>query len=146
MSSPPFDATIDLAPQPSARALALLFWVHAAVLVLALVALAPGLPMVAVALGVAASWLWARRHGAFGYGPRALTRLTWHAAGGWTVREGAGAPLEAELEGSSVVHDGLLVLVFRLKEGGRRARALFGDELDEDLLRRLRARLRLAPR
>jgi hypothetical protein len=144
MSSPPFDATIDLAPQPSLRALQLLFWLHAAVLLLALVALRPGAPMALLAVAVAASWLWARRQAAFGYGPRALSRLTWHAAGSWTLRDAGGAQLEAELLGSSLVHDALLVLNFRLAAGGRRSRALLGDELDEESLRRLRARLRLA--
>ena len=143
MSSPPFDATIDLAPQPSLRALQLLFWLHAAVLLLALAALKPGTPMAVLAAAVAASWLWTRRHPAFGYGPRALTRLTWHAGGGWTLRDGGGAQLEAELLGRSLVHDALLVLNFRLKDGGWRSRALLGDELDGESLRRLRARLRL---
>ena len=144
MSSPPFDATIDLAPRASLRALQLLFWLHAAILVLALVALRPGPPMAALAVGVAASWLWTRRHPAFGYGPRALTRLTWHAEGPWTVYDAAGASYEAELQGSSLVLDWLVVLNFRFKSGGGRTRALLGDEVDEDLLRRLRARLRMA--
>ena len=91
MSSPPFDATIDLAPRPSARALALLFWLHAAVLVLAMLALGSGVPLAGFAAATAASWVWIRRHPVFGYG----------------------------------------------------SRALLGDELDEEPLRRLRARLRL---
>jgi hypothetical protein len=35
------------------------------------------------------------------------------------------------------------VLNFRLKDGTRRTRAVLGDEVDEDALRRLRARLSL---
>ena len=143
MSSPPFDATIDLAPRPSVRALALLFWFHAALLVVAMLALGPGVPLAAFAAATAASWLWARRHPAFGYGPRALLRLTWHGTGGWTLRDAGGAQLEAELLGSSLVHDALLVLNFRLEGGGSRSRALLGDEADEESLRRLRARLAL---
>jgi toxin CptA len=143
MSSPPFDATIDLAPRPSVRALAFLFWLHAALLALAALALGPGVPLAGFAAGVAASWIWSRRHPAFGYGPRALARLTWYAGGGWTLREAGGAQFEAELLGNSLVHDALLLLVFRRPDGGRRARALLGDELDEESLRRLRARLRL---
>ena len=143
MSSPPFDATIDLAPRPSARALALLFWLHAAVLVLAMLALGSGVPLAGFAAVTAASWVWTRRHPVFGYGSRALARLTWHGAGGWTLRDEGGAQLEAELLGSSLVHDALLVLNFRLSDGSRRSRALLGDELDEEPLRRLRARLRL---
>ena len=144
MSSPPFDATIDLAPQPSLRALSVLFWLHTGVLVLALLALRPGPAMAGLAVAVAASWFWTRRHPVFGFGKRALARLTWHAAGTWTLRDAAGAQFEAELSGSSLVHDSLLVLNFRLQGGGRRSRALLGDEVSDELLRRLRARLRMS--
>jgi hypothetical protein len=144
MSSPPFDATIDLALRPSVRALTWLFWLHVGVLGLALAALPPGAPMVALAAAVAASWFWTRRHAAFGHGPRALARLTWQADGSWRVHDAAGRQAEAELLGDSLVHERLLVLNFRLKDGGRRSRALLGDETDEDSLRRLRARLGMA--
>ena len=143
MSSPPFDATIDLAPRASVRAVTLLFWIHAAILALAMLALGPGMPLAGVAAGVAASWLWSRRRPAFGFGPRALARLTWHTGGNWTLREAGGMQFEAELLGGSLVHDALLVLVFRRPDGARRSLALFGDELDEESLRRLRARLQL---
>ena len=144
MSSPPFDATIDLALRPSLRALAWLFWAHAGVLALALAAVPPGAPLVALAAAVATSWFWTRRHASFGHGPRALTRLTWHADGSWRVHDGAGRPAAAELLGDSFVHDRLLVLNFRLQDGSRRSRALLGDEADEESLRRLRARLGMA--
>jgi toxin CptA len=144
MSSPPFDATIDLPLQPSLRALAWLFWLHAAVLALTLVAAPAGAPMAALAAAVGASWLWTRRHRVFGHGPRALARLTWHADGSWLVQDAAGAKAEAELLGDSVVHEQLLVLNFRLKSGERRTRALLGDEADEESLRWLRARLSMA--
>jgi toxin CptA len=144
MSSPPFDATIDLALRPSARALVWLFWLHAGVLGLTLAAVPPGAPMVGVAIAVAASWFWTRRHPAFGHGRRALTRLIWHADGAWLVHDAAGAKIEAELQGNSLVHEALLVLNFRLEDGGARSRALLGDEADGESLRRLRARLALA--
>ncbi|MGH8029792.1 MAG: protein YgfX [Arenimonas sp.] len=160
MSSPPFDATIDLAPRPSLRALAILFWLHTAILALALVALPPGPPLALLAAAVAVSWFLTRRHPVFGHGRRALTRLTWHADGTWTLHDAAGARFEGELQGSSLVHDWLLVLNFRLEGDGRppglesgprhsrkalRTRALLGDEIDAQALRRLRVRLRLAP-
>ena len=144
MSSSPFDATIDLALRPSTRAVVWLFWLHAGVLALAFAAAPPGPPMVAMALAVAASWFWTRRHAVFGHGRRALARLTWHADGTWLLHEATGAKLEAELLGDSLVHDALLVLNFRLKDGARRSRAVLGDEADEESLRRLRARLALA--
>lgn len=144
MSSPPFDATIDLALRPSLRALTWLSSLHVAVLALVLAAPPPGAAMAGLGIAVAASWLWTRRHPAFGHGARALARLTWHADGSWLVHEASGAKREAELLGSSLVHDRLLVLNFRLKDGRRRSRALLGDEADEESLRRLRARLALA--
>jgi hypothetical protein len=116
-------------------------------LLLAMAALEPGLPMAAVGAGIGASWLWLRRHPVFGYGPRALSRLTWHAAGeggGWTVQEAGGARFDAALLGDSVIHPRLLVLNFRLKDAGRRTRVLLGDELPEEQLRRLRARLAIS--
>lgn len=143
MSSPPFDATIDLALRPSLRALTWLFWIHSAVLALALAALPAGPGMAGMALAVALSWLWTRRHPVFGHGPRALARLVWRADGAWQVHEAGGSTLEAELLGGSLVHDYLLVLNFRLKSGGGRSRALLGDEADAESLRRLRARLAL---
>jgi toxin CptA len=144
MSSPPFDATIDLALRPSSRAIVWLFWLHAGVLALTLAAVPAGAPMAGMAVAVAASWFWTRRHPVFGYGRRALARLVWHADGTWLLHEATGATLEAELLGDSLVHDALLVLNFRLPDGRRRSRALLGDETDEESLRRLRARLGMA--
>jgi hypothetical protein len=144
MSSSPFDATIELALRPSVRALTWLFWLHVGVLGLTLAAAPPGAPMAGLALAVAASWFWTRRHAAFGHGRRALTHLTWHADGSWRVRDGGGVTVAAELLGNSLVHDHLVVLNFRLPDGARRSRALLGDEADEESLRRLRARLALA--
>jgi toxin CptA len=159
MSSSSFGGTIDLAPRPSVRALMVLFGLHIGVLILILSAVPAGTPMASLAAAVAVSWIWTRRHPVFGFGKRALTRLTWHAEGGWSVQEASGLRFDAELLGSSLVHERLLVLNFRLKEGGLRpgslesgprhsrkalrSRALLGDEVDPDLLRRLRARLRL---
>src|SRR5689334_4850367 len=144
MSSPPFNATIDLAPRPSLRALTLLFWLHTGVLALLLVALRPSPGMAGLAMLVAVSWIATRRQAVFGFGPNALVRLTWHAEGSWTVHDARGARWDnVELLGSSVVHDRLLLLNFRLPGGERRSRALLGDELEEELLRRLRARLRM---
>jgi toxin CptA len=144
MSSPPFDATIELAPVPSVRALTILFWLHVGVLAVLLAVLRAGPGMAGLAALVALSWILTRRHAAFGFGPNALTRLTWHTDGQWTLHDARGARWDgAELLGSSVVHDLLLVLNFRLPDGGRRVRALLGDELGPEPFRRLRARLRM---
>ena len=142
MSSPGFGSTIELAPRPSLRALTLLFWLHVALLAALLAVLRPGPGMAGMAALVALSWVMARRHPVFGFGPNALSRLTWHAEGKWTLHDTRGARWDGvELLGSSLVHDRLLVLNFRLPDGEKRARALLGDELEAEPLRRLRARL-----
>lgn len=143
MSSDSFDATIDLAPRASLRALTLLLLLHGSVGMLLLLAQPPAALMWLGVAAVALSWLRLRRHAAFGFGPRSLTRLTWHAGGDWTLHDAAGKSYDAKLEGNSLVLPGLLVLNFHLADGARRSRALLGDELEPELLKRLRARLKL---
>jgi toxin CptA len=146
MSSSIFDAPVDLALRPSLRALTLLFALHGALAVLIMLALPAGAAMALAALGVAASWFTLRRHPVFGFGPRALTQLTWNASGDWTLRDASGTTQDAELEGNSFVTPYLLVLNFRIRDSKRRrTRALLGDELPPEQLRRLRVRL-MAPR
>ncbi|MGQ0621705.1 MAG: hypothetical protein ACT4QA_17610 [Panacagrimonas sp.] len=139
MSSNSFASTVDLSLRSSALAHQILFWLHVLPLVLLGFSGAPGAAGVGVAFGIALSWVWLRRHPAFGHGPKAITRLTWHADGRWTLHFGARS-VDAELLGSSYVHTALLILNFRA--GTRRhTRILFGDEAAGDALRRLRARL-----
>jgi toxin CptA len=141
MSSPSFGATIDLALRPSLRALRWIFFAHVVVLALLPFAIQPGRPMLLLAAALAVSWLWLRRHPALGFGPRALTRITWHAGGDWSLQDAVGQKSDAELLGSSYVHPQLLVLNFRLRDQQRRTRVLLGDECESEQLRRLRARL-----
>ena len=126
MSSSNFASTIDLALRPSLLALKLLFGLHIALVMLALLAVPQGPPMLVLAALFALSWFSLRRHPAFGYGPRALTRLTWHAEGHWTLHAGS-AQQDAVLMDNSFVHPRLLVLNFRLPSGRRRTRVLLGD-------------------
>ncbi len=136
-----FDATIDLTPGPSMRALMGASGLHLLVAAVLPFAMEPGAAMAAIAGLIGLSWLGLRRHPALGFGPRALTRLTWHTQGGWTLHDASGREAQAELAGSSLTHSPLLVLNFKLKKGGRRTRILMGDELEADQMRRLRARL-----
>ena len=143
MSSDSSDSTIDVTPRPSLRALKFLFALHVLLIVLLFLAMQPGTPMILLAAAFGLSWFSLRRHPAFGYGPQALSRLTWHSDGEWTVHSAAGSS-DAELLPSSYVHSRLLVLNFRTATGKWRTRVLLGDELPEDQLRRLRARLSIA--
>jgi toxin CptA len=146
MSSAPFAATVELAPRPSIRALTFLFALHGVIGVLLLLALPRGGLMALGAGLLAISWMALRRHPVFGFGPRALVRLTWHAEGGWTLHESGGATYDAALRGDSLVQPWLLVLNFERADGGRRTRAILGDEVPEEQLRRLRARLKAGDR
>lgn len=142
MSSNSFVSTLELRPGASHRALSLLLGLHLIPAVLVVIAMPAGWPMLVVAALLALSWLWLRRHAAFGYGPAALTRLIWHADGDWTLEDAAGNRHQAQLQGSSVLHPAVLILNFRLPQRRRGlTRVLLGDELPPENLRRLRARL-----
>lgn len=139
MSSSSFESTVDLTLLSSPLAHQLLFWLHVLPLLMIGFGGGSGSGQLVVAFAIGLSWLWTRRHPAFGHGPRAITRITWHADGRWNIQVGSQV-VEAELQGNSYVHRVLMVLNFRV--GTRRfTRILLGDETSEDPLRRLRARL-----
>lgn len=142
MSSSSFNATLDLALKPSLRAVQAMLVLHLVAITLAFLAAPPKGMGIVLSLLIFASWFRLRRPAAAGYGAAAITRLVWHAEGGlWRVETASGHASDAELFGSSLVWPRLLVLNFRLKEGGKRTRLFLGDELDAESLRRLRARL-----
>ena len=91
--------------------------------------------------GFALSWFWLRRHPTFGFGPKALVRLTWHGDESWTLHEAGGAQHTATLRGDSTRHPYALLLRYAIQGGGLRSRLIAGDECDAESLRRLRARL-----
>lgn len=133
--------TVDLSPDPGYGALRVLLLVHVIPLaaIPLLLHLSGWLPLL-LAVGIGGSWLYVRRRPALGFGPRALTRLTLHGDGSWNVEDEAGRH-KAELQRSSVVWGRTVILNFRLANGARRSRILYGDEVNTDALRRLRARL-----
>jgi hypothetical protein len=134
-------AALDLALRPSSRAHHLLFWLHVMPLALLPAAMEPGPWMVGVGALIGLSWLSVRRHAAFGYGPRAIARISIDPDGRWSIANVHGKRLDAELLGDSVAWSWLLILNFRDGDGRRRTRVLFGDETTAEGLRRLRARL-----
>lgn len=78
--------------------------------------------------------------------PWDLSRAVWHADGRWTLTLGSGREVEGRLLGSSFVSPALVVLNFRQGRWRTRSLVLLPDNLDPNLLRQLRARLRLAGR
>lgn len=142
MSSSSFSATLDLALKPSLRAVQAMLVLHLFAITLAFLAEPPKGLGIVLSLLILASWFRLRRPASAGFGAAAITRLVWHAEGGlWRVETASGHASEAELLGSSLVWPRLIVLNFKLKEGGKRTRLFLGDEIDAESLRRLRARL-----
>lgn len=134
--------TVDLLLKPSARAHQWLFWLHALPLVLLPMAMSLSEPvMLALVFGIGLSWVWLRRHPAFGYGPRAWVRILAHSEGRWTLESAMRERVEGALLGDSYVQPWILILNFRGADGRRCTRILFGDEAEDEALRRLRARL-----
>lgn len=142
MSSNAFSATIDLRPRPSLRGLQMVVGLHVIAAALAFIAQPPDHLGLVMSVALMLSWFSLRRHPVFGFGRKALTRLTWHADGPtWTLASDAGGTVDAQLLPSSRVTRLGVLLNFRLANGQQRSRVLVGDEVDADTMRRLRARL-----
>lgn len=128
---------LDLPLKPSAAALRWLFWLHASILILVILAVPGRLPMLGLTLLIATHWFWCRRHPAFGYGHKALRRLQWNDQQGWRVAPAGQAPAAAELDPGSSVHHWLTVL--RLRTGQKlRTRILLPGDLPDESARQLR--------
>ena len=93
----------------------------------------------AVLLGCALSLTGAVWH----LGPWGLRELVWQADGHWCLIQGDGRQREGSLLGSTYVSPALVVLNFRCGRWQYRSLVLMPDNLEPDLLRRLRVRLRL---
>ncbi len=123
------------------RALRWAFGLHALLLALLMASGLPPVPMLVLLAGVAGSWVWLRRHPVLGFGPKAITRLIWHADDSWTAECADGSRSDGELAPDSIVQPSMLVLRLKTGEGRSLSRLILGDELDAESLRRLRARL-----
>ncbi len=124
--------------------------VHVVALVLLMAAQPAGWVMALSALGVGISWRLLRRNETLGFGANAVQGLHFHADGRISLRLASGQVADAELLSDSRVGRWLLVLNFLAQPAGaaatktrRYSRALGGDELSADALRRLRLRLQL---
>jgi len=144
MSSPGFNATLELNPKASVFAVQVVVALHVLAIALIFLAQPAHLPGVALALAIFVSWLSLRRPRAAGYGSGALCRLIWHAnSERWRIETVSGRIEDATLQRNSIVLPWLVILNFKTLAGARRTRMLLGDEIDPDQLRRLRARLLL---
>ena len=140
-SLPSFDAPIDLNLHHSMRGWQWVLALHVVPIVLLMFTMPPGALLAVLAGAFGVSWLYLRRHPALGFGRRAIVKLLWSADGKWLVTDGEGRKSEAVLLPSSYVHPNLIVLNFRLNSGSKRTRIIFGDEVVQEQLRQLRARL-----
>src|ERR1041384_5814639 len=95
-SSPSFAATIDLTLRPSMRALQWIFVLHVVPVALLPFAMRPGPILAVICGGFARSWLWLRRHPAFGFGKRAIVHVVWGADRKWLLGDAGGRQSAAE--------------------------------------------------
>lgn len=145
MSSNDSESTLDVRLQPSRRALGWIYLLHFVALLLLAVSMRAGAGMLVLAAAFALSWWWLRRHPVFGYGPRAIVRLVWQPGTGWQIHDASGKTRPAVLAGSTTIGRSLIVMNFKPDDAPMRTRALFGGELGDEPLRRLRARLLARP-
>lgn len=96
------------------------------------------LPLVAFAVAVS---LWRSWPLYVAHRPVPTYAVTWHGDGRWTWCDAGGEPVACRLLPPSFVHPMLVVLNLSCR-GKRRSVVLVPDNIDADLLRRLRVRLR----
>ena len=141
MSSNDSESTLDVKLQPSRRAIGWIYLLHFIALLLLAVSMRGGSEMLVLAAAFAVSWWWLRRHAVFGYGPRAIERLVWQPGTGWQIQDASGKTQRAVLANSTTIGRSLIVMNFKPEDAPMRTRALFGGELGDEPLRKLRARL-----
>ena len=137
----PSTQPLTIHPRPSRRLLAWVLGTHgtAAGCALALPLPGSGLALIGASIGLSLGWLlWTR---IFALAPWSTRAAVWSDRG-WILEQVDGQLRSARLLDDTWVGQDLVVLRFRV---GRLPRALVvsADAVDADLLRRLRARLRL---
>ena len=141
MTQPPSLQPLTINPRPSRRLVAWLLATHgtAAGCALALPLPAIALALIVTGIGVGLGWLlWTR---IFALAPWAIRSAVWSERG-WMLEQADGQLRSARLLGDTWVGQGLVLLRFRVGRWSR-ALAVSADGVDGDLLRRLRARLRM---
>src|SRR3546814_6524118 len=96
-----------------------------------MLAMQPGWPMMVLVALFGVSWFALRHSAVLGLNAKAITRVVWHADGGWLVFRGV-HECKAELKDNSLIHPALTVLNFRLHDGGRATRVIAGGEAEAE--------------
>jgi hypothetical protein len=144
MSSGKYAAPLHLELRPSRRLAVWLGVLHATTASVVFLAPLPLLAQVALSTVLIASALRSVRVHALHKGRRAVTMLVWDADDRWWLRCSQGDEQAATLLGDSLVQPLLMVLNFRIDGTRRRVSVvLLSDSLPAELLRQLRARLRI---
>ncbi len=103
----------------------------------------PGWLSIVLSLAVLANFYTTFTVHVMGWGKYALLNMVWSDDGDWTLINGEGHELKANLLPNSYVHTYLVVLNFHIQEGGRRTAILLRDSLDSKTYRDLLVRMRL---
>ncbi len=141
MSSPASASTLDVKLRPSRRALQWIYLMHFVPLVVLAFSMRANATTMLIAAGFAVSWWWLRKHPAFGFGRKAITRLVWQPTTGWQLHDASGRAQRAVLHKCTTIGRNIIVMNFKPQGALMRARVLVGGELADEPLRQLRARL-----
>jgi hypothetical protein len=143
LATTPLYTPLRLVPGPSRLLAIVLLSVHGLALAIVLLLPLPWWGRVGLFLVTAASlyhglWVHAWRRAS-----AAIAEALWDERGQWHLTLVSGRRHDAQLQGDSFVTQPLTVLNFRTGPLGLRSLVLTGDNMDADLLRRLRVRLNL---
>ena len=143
MSSKKSDQSLHLQPRSSRNLSFAFFFLHGIALVVAANLTVPGWLTIVLSVAILANFYSTFTIHVLGRGKYALLNMVWSDDGEWTLINGEGQELKANLQANSYVHTQLVVLNFRLLEGGRRTAILLRDSLDNKTFRDLLVRMRL---
>jgi hypothetical protein len=141
LTQSPYSQPLRIQPRPSRRLLAWLLATHGTAAGCALALPVPGIAsaLIVTVIGLGLGWLiWTR---ILALAPWSIRSAVWSDQG-WVLEQADGQFRPARLLGDTWVGQRLVVLRFRVGRWSR-ALAISADAVDGDVLRRLRARLRL---
>jgi hypothetical protein len=139
----PLYSPLELTPGPSYRLTIYLLLGHCVAAMLLLSVPVPPWLKMGLAVMIVGSLHWSYRMQVTRSAGAAIVRAAWDAQGTWELTIRSGECLQARLLPDSFVSSPLVVLNFQLGPRRRRSLVLTPDNTDQQLLRRLRVRLRL---